>query len=153
MRSKVQIIAEAGVNHNGDISKAIEMIKIAAECGADFIKFQTFNADLLANPKAKKANYQISRTDKDESQLEMLKKLELNKSDHIKLIKECSHRKIKFLSAPFDIASIELLAELNLECIKIPSGEITNLPYLKKIGRLKWKIIIWYMNAHICKNF
>ncbi|NQY68226.1 MAG: N-acetylneuraminate synthase [Flavobacteriales bacterium] len=142
MRSKVQIIAEAGVNHNGDISKAIEMIKIAAECGADFIKFQTFNADLLANPKAKKANYQISRTDKNESQLEMLKKLELNKSDHIKLIKECSHRNIKFLSAPFDIASIELLAELNLECIKIPSGEITNLPYLKKIGRLKWKIII-----------
>lgn len=139
---RVFIIAEAGVNHNGSIDLAKKLIDAASEAGADGVKFQTFKAINLATKSSEKANYQKTRTDKTENQFDMLKKLELNKEMHIKLINYSKKKKIKFLSSPFDHDSIELLKDLDLEIFKIPSGEITNLPYLRHIGKLNKKIIL-----------
>ena len=140
--SGVYIIAEAGVNHNGDIELAKELVDIAAHAGADAVKFQTFKAERLITPFAPKAEYQLLTTDASESQFEMIRCLELDRDTHKELIRYCSSKNIEFLSSPFDIESIELLAELNLKIIKIPSGEITNLPYLRKIGSLKKEVIL-----------
>lgn len=140
--NKVFIIAEAGVNHNGSIDLAKKLIDVAADSGADAIKFQTFKAENLVTSYAKKANYQKNLTSKKESQFEMLKKLELNKEKHLELINYSKVKNIKFLSSPFDIDSIDLLEDLGLEIFKIPSGEITNLPYLKYLGKLNKKIIL-----------
>jgi N,N'-diacetyllegionaminate synthase len=138
----VFIIAEAGVNHNGSIDLAKKLIDVASASGADAVKFQTFKADNLATKKAQKAIYQKENTDKEESQFDMLKKLELDIEAHKELISYCSSKKIIFLSSPFDHESIELLNDLGLEILKIPSGEITNLPYLRHIGKLNKKIIL-----------
>ena len=138
----VFIIAEAGVNHNGSIDLAKKLIDVASASGADAVKFQTFKADSLVTKKAPKAIYQKENTDKEESQFDMLKKLELDIEAHKELISYCSNKKIIFLSSPFDHESIELLNDLGLEILKIPSGEITNLPYLRHIGKLNKKIIL-----------
>lgn len=140
--SKVFIIAEAGVNHNGDINIAKKMIDVACEAGVDAIKFQTFKTEKLVCANAEKAEYQKKTTEKNESQAEMLKKLELSKGNHDELIQYCNKKKIMFLSTPFDEESVDLLVELKLPIIKIPSGEITNYPYLRKIGQLGKKVIL-----------
>jgi N,N'-diacetyllegionaminate synthase len=134
MRQPVIIIAEAGVNHNGSIELAKQLVDIAAEAGADYVKFQTFKADKIASKQAVKADYQAKTTDAAESQLVMLKKLELSYQDHITLIGYCKEKNIRFLSTPFDLDSIELLKGLNIRLGKIPSGEITNLPYLRAMA-------------------
>ena len=140
---QVFIIAEAGVNHNGSIELAKKLIDTAVESGADAVKFQTFKASNLVSKDAKKANYQIQNMDdNDNSQYNMLKKLELDVDTHKELIKYCQEKNIIFLSTPFDNDSIELLDELGLEIFKIPSGEITNLPYLRQIGALRKKVIL-----------
>ncbi|WP_072216702.1 N,N'-diacetyllegionaminate synthase [Campylobacter coli] len=139
---KALIIAEAGVNHNGDLNLAKKLIEVAAKSGADFVKFQSFKAELCVSKNAKKAAYQLKTTAKDESQLEMIKKLELDFNAHQLLISHAKQCGIAFLSTPFDLESIELLDDLGLEVFKIPSGEITNLPYLKKIAKLNKKIIL-----------
>lgn len=138
----VFIIAEAGVNHNGSIKLAKRLIDIASSAGADAIKFQSFKAKNLLTKSARKANYQFQNTNKQESQYDMIKKLELDFNAHKELISYCKKKKIIFLSSPFDLESVELLNDLNLEIFKIPSGEITNYPYLKKIGELNKKIIL-----------
>src|SRR5258708_435134 len=134
MPDKVLIIAEAGVNHNGNISIAKKLIDKAKEAGADIVKFQTFNSAKLVTKSAPKAAYQKKTTGAKESQLDMLKKLELSPKDHDVLISYCKKKKIKFLSTPFDIDSIGLLERLGMDTFKIPSGELNNLPYLRKIG-------------------
>tara|TARA_B100001173_G_C16021767_1_gene562412 strand:+ start:1706 stop:2701 length:996 start_codon:yes stop_codon:yes gene_type:complete len=139
---RVFIIAEAGVNHNGSINLAKKLIDAAFSAGADAIKFQTFTAKNLATKNSEKANYQKNLTNKKETQFNMLKKLELSKEVHLELIKHSKNKNIKFLSSPFDHESIDLLNDLGLEMFKIPSGEITNLPYLKRIGRFNKKIIL-----------
>jgi N,N'-diacetyllegionaminate synthase len=136
------IIAEAGVNHNGSIDIAKQLIDVAALSGADAVKFQTFDASRQVTRDAQKADYQKLNSDNEESQYTMLRKLELNESMHLELIEHCSNRNISFLSTAFDIQSIDLLVKLGQECFKIPSGEITNLPYLKNIGQLRKKIIL-----------
>jgi N,N'-diacetyllegionaminate synthase len=128
------IIAEAGVNHNGDILLAKQLIDVAAESGADLVKFQTINADRMVTSKASKAKYQLLATDISESQRDMLKKLELSESTHKELIAHCSLRKVGFFSTGFDIQSINFLMNLGQQLFKIPSGEITNLPLLRYIG-------------------
>lgn len=128
------IIAEAGVNHNGEMSLAKKLIDAAAEAGADYVKFQTFKADKIASKSAAKANYQQQTTDKAESQLDMLRKLELSESDHQLLKAYCAEKKIQFLSTAFDLDSIDLLKKFNITLGKVPSGEITNLPYLRKMA-------------------
>jgi len=138
----VFIIAEAGVNHNGNIDIAISMIDAAVKAGTDAIKFQTFKADKVVSKTAEKASYQIQPTDREESQFEMLRRLELTRNDHLKLIEYSQKCHIKFLSTPFDLESIDLLIELGLDTFKIASGEITNLPYLKKIGNLNKNLIL-----------
>ena len=142
MSEKVFIIAEAGVNHNGDISIAKSLVDVAALAGADAVKFQTFKADKLAAKQAPKAAYQNETTDKTETQHEMLRKLELTKDMHVELIKYCKEKEIMFLSTPFDIDSVHMLVELGLDIIKIPSGEITNLPYLREVAKQKKKVIL-----------
>lgn len=139
---KVFIIAEAGVNHNGDIGLAKMLIDVAVNSGADAVKFQTFRADKLVSKSAQKADYQKLTTDVGESQYEMIKKLELSEASHIELLGYCRQKNIMFLSTPFDDDSIELLDRLGMDMFKIPSGEITNLPYLRKIGSLKKKVIL-----------
>jgi len=141
-RNKVFIIAEAGVNHNGSIPLAKKLIDVAVLSGADAVKFQSFTATNLVTKIASKASYQLKVSNLDESQFDMIKKLELNEHNHKELIKYCNESKIMFLSTPFDIDSVNLLNNLNLEIIKIPSGEITNLPYLRHIGSLNKKVII-----------
>ncbi|MDI7182287.1 N-acetylneuraminate synthase [Leptospira santarosai] len=136
------IIAEAGVNHNGDMSIAEELINVAFDAGADIVKFQTFNSTELASNFAKRADYQISNMQEDGTQVSMLKKLELSIQDHFRLIEICKKKKIQFLSTAFDLKSVDLLIELGMSLWKIPSGEITNYPYLKKIGELDHKIIL-----------
>ncbi len=136
------IIAEAGVNHNGSIDIAKEMIDVAALAGADFIKFQSFKAKNLLTKKSEKAIYQKKHSNINETQYQMLKNLELKSSDHIELIKYCEKSNIKFLSSPFDIESIELLNDLKIPIFKIPSGEITNYPYLNYISKLGKQIIM-----------
>ena len=133
-RFRTTIIAEVGVNHNGVIATAKKMIDAAADAGADLVKFQTFKAEELVTEKAEKADYQKNHTKKNESQFEMLKKLEMDRAAHEELIQYCNNRGIHFLSTAFDHISIDLLADLNIPFFKIPSGEITNLPYLRHIG-------------------
>lgn len=138
----VFVIAEAGVNHNGDIEVAKQLIDAATDAGADAVKFQTFKAERLVCRNAEKAAYQLETTEKAETQYDMLKKLELTVQMHEELIKYCDSRNIMFLSTPFDLESIKLLSELGLQIYKIPSGEITNLPYLREVGKLRKKIIL-----------
>lgn len=138
----VFIIAEAGVNHNGSIDIAKRLIDAASKTGANAIKFQTFKAENLVIKNAKKAKYQKKITNAKESQFRMLKKLELSIEMHEELIFHCKKKKIIFLSSPFDIESIDLLNSLGLKIFKIPSGEITNLPFLRHLGKLNKKIIL-----------
>ena len=142
MSSKVFIIAEAGVNHNGSLDLAKKLIDVASESGANAVKFQTFKAEKLVSKNAQKADYQKQTTNKTESQFDMIKKLELDMDTHKELIAYCETKNIMFLSTPFDHDSIELLNDLGLEIFKIPSGEITNLPYLRHIGKLNKKVIL-----------
>lgn len=140
--NKVLIIAEAGVNHNGSIEMAKKLIDVAVNAGVDYVKFQTFNADTLVLRSAKKAEYQQKNMSKsNDSQYQMLKNLELSKEQHGELLQYCNSKGIKFLSTPFDLESIDYLDTLNLDFWKIPSGEITNYPYLKKIA-LKGKPVV-----------
>lgn len=136
------IIAEAGVNHNGDINLAKKLIDVAVDAGADAVKFQSFKTESLVSKKAIKAEYQKKTTNINESQFEMIKKLELDIDAHKNLMAYCKEKNIIFLSTPFDLDSINLLHSLGLETFKIPSGEITNLPYLRHIGQLDKKIIL-----------
>ena len=138
----VFIIAEAGVNHNGSIDLAKKLIDVASDAGADAVKFQTFKAENLVSKSASKAAYQQEATDKEESQYEMIKKLEFDVDTHKELMSYCAKKKIMFLSTPFDHESIAMLNMLGLEIFKIPSGEITNLPYLREIGELGKEIIL-----------
>ncbi|MBR2111915.1 MAG: N-acetylneuraminate synthase [Helicobacter sp.] len=141
--SKVLIIAEAGVNHNGDIQIAKKLIDVAAESGADIVKFQTAKAENVVSRFAKKAEYQIENTGNGaESQLEMIQKLVLDDSAWPILIDYCKQKNIQFLSTPFDLESVDLLHNLGLKIFKIPSGEITNLPYLRKIGKYNKQVIL-----------
>jgi N,N'-diacetyllegionaminate synthase len=140
---KVIIIAEAGVNHNGDINLAKKLIDVAVESGVDYVKFQTFKAESLVSKSAKKADYQIENTqDSTENQLQMLKKLELSHEQHVELMAYCYQKNISFFSTAFDLDSLIYLKELGLTMVKIPSGEITNLPYLRKAAELFSKVII-----------
>ncbi len=129
------IIAEAGVNHNGDPQFARRLVDIAVEAGANAVKFQTFNAERLVTPDAPKAAYQLETTGTSESQLEMLRRLELSPETHRELMDYCQQRKILFMSTPFDEESADFLAELSMGVFKIPSGEITNLPFLSHVAR------------------
>ncbi len=138
----VFIIAEAGVNHNGSIKLAKRLIDAAVDSGANAVKFQTFKAENLVSKNAIKAEYQKKTTDALESQFDMLKKLELDIDMHKNLISYCQEKGIMFLSTPFDHDSIEMLNELGLQIFKIPSGEITNLPYLRRIGSLGKQVIL-----------
>jgi N,N'-diacetyllegionaminate synthase len=142
MDNNILIIAEAGVNHNGDINLAKQLIDVAAAAGANFVKFQSFNADRQVTQTAQKADYQIRTTGSLESQYEMLSRLELTVAMHHELIEHCKKRNIAFISTGFDIESVDLLINLGQELFKIPSGEITNLPYLRYIGRLGKKVIL-----------
>ena len=141
--NKTIIIAEAGVNHNGNINYAKKLIDAAFDAGADYVKFQTFKADKIVSKNAKKAKYQIVNTkDNDSFQYDMLKSLELSDKDHQELIKYCDEKKIKFLSTAFDVDGLDYLNSLGLKLFKIPSGEITNYPYLKKISSFGKPIIL-----------
>lgn len=139
---KTLIIAEAGVNHNGDIVKAKALIDKGAEAGVDYVKFQTFKAANLVTKQAKRAAYQDKNTQDNDSQYEMLKKLELSQKDHQELIDYCAQKGVKFLSTGFDFESLEFLAGLGITIAKVPSGEITNLPYLRKVATLFPEVII-----------
>jgi N,N'-diacetyllegionaminate synthase len=140
--NKTFIIAEAGVNHNGSLEMAFQLIDAAVAAGADAVKFQTFKAEKVIAVNAPKADYQQKATGSDESQLEMVRNLELDEAAHTRLYQYCQHKGIQFLSTPFDLESIDLLSRLGLEIFKIPSGEITNLPYLRKLGALKKRLIL-----------
>ena len=142
MTNPTLIIAEAGVNHNGDLNLAKQLIDAAATAGADIVKFQTFNANRLVTRTAKKADYQEQTTNSEETQHDMLRRLELTEPMHHELIAYCKTRNIVFLSTGFDIESVDLLVRLGQECFKIPSGEITNLPYLRHIGQLCKTVIL-----------
>lgn len=138
----VMVIAEAGVNHNGDLSTAKKLVDIACEAKADAIKFQTFHAESLAVSGAKKAEYQIKNTRSEKSQFEMLKDLELSQEEFKEIFSYCDEKKITFLSSPFDEESADFLDKLGQTCFKIPSGEITNYSYLKKIASYNKDIIL-----------
>jgi len=142
MKKPILIIAEAGVNHNGSISLAKKLIDAAADAGADLVKFQTFCADRLATRRAKKADYQNVTTGSAETQHQMLSRLELSASMHCELIDYCATRDIGFFSTGFDIESVDFLINLGITHFKIPSGEITNLLYLRHIGKFRKPIII-----------
>ncbi|CAE06963.1 putative N-acetylneuraminic acid synthetase [Parasynechococcus marenigrum WH 8102] len=139
---KTLVIAEAGVNHNGDLQLAKSLIDVARDAGADVVKFQTFQASQLATQHAEQAAYQQKALDSSEGQLAMLKRLELHPEHHVELIEYCMQKNIEFLSTAFDISSIGLLATLKPKRWKVPSGEITNLPYLRKIGRQGQPVIL-----------
>lgn len=141
-KSRTLIIAEVGVNHNGNIEKAKKLIDFASNAGADVVKFQTFTAKTLVVKSAEKAEYQKRLTNHLESQFDMLKKLELSKSHHYELAHHCSRKNIQFLSTAFDIDSIDFLIDLGVPILKIPSGEITNLPYLRHIGSMGKPIVM-----------
>lgn len=140
--NKVFIIAEAGVNHNGSMDLARKLVDAAAVAGADAVKFQTFRTGSLVRRDAPKAGYQKMTTAAEESQFDMIRKLELDADAHRELMDHCRRRDILFLSSPFDLESIDLLDTLGLEMFKIPSGEITNLPYLRRISRLGKRIVL-----------
>ena len=139
---KTLIIAEAGVNHNGDLETAKELIHKAAYAGADYVKFQTFTADTLVTPHAPKADYQLDPNEPNASSYEMLKNLELSKNDYPELIKECKKYNIEFFSTAFDEASLSFLLKLGMSKIKIPSGEITNKPLLEFIAQFDLPVIM-----------
>jgi N,N'-diacetyllegionaminate synthase len=136
------IIAEAGVNHNGSLEMAFELIEAASDAGADVVKFQTFKAENLVTRSAAKADYQLGTTDSKETQFEMIKKLELSDDMHLKLITRCKDKGIRFSSTGFDASSVNLLIELGVDFLKVPSGEITNLPYLRHVGSKGLPIIL-----------
>lgn len=141
--SKVLIIAEAGVNHNGNLANAFKLIDAAVDAGVDYVKFQTFKSENLVSKSAKKADYQIQNTgNSTDSQYEMLKKLELSHENHELLIDYCKQKSIQFFSTAFDLGSLAYLKEIGLDLVKIPSGEITNLPYLRKAAQLFNKVIL-----------
>ena len=140
--STIYIIAEAGVNHNGDITIAKKLVDEAKKAGADAIKFQTFQTEDLVSEKAKKAEYQKINTKSEENQKDMLKKLELSKEEFRELFEYCKEKDIIFLSTPFDVGSIEFLESLGVLLFKIPSGEIDNLPYLRRMSQCKKPIIL-----------
>lgn len=140
--SKIFIIAEAGVNHNGNIETARQLVDVAVEAGADAVKFQTFKAENLVRRDARKADYQMETTDQAESQFDMLKKLELTSDMHEQLLKYCRQKGIMFLSTPFDIDSMHYLISLGVDIIKLPSGEITNYPLLREAGRTGKRVIL-----------
>jgi N-acetylneuraminate synthase len=140
--SRTLIIAEAGVNHGGDLSVARDMVRAAAAAGADLVKFQTFDANESISRFAPKAEYQKKATGEDESQLDMVRQLELSRADHEALLEECRQAGIGFFSTGFDFASIDLLVELGADRIKVPSGEITNLPLLRHIAAKRLPVIL-----------
>jgi len=140
--SKTLIIAEAGVNHNGSLDLAFDLIGAAAKAGADVVKFQTFKAKSLLTQSASKADYQLQTTNSEESQYEMIKKLELSEKMHLELIAECSNHGIRFASTGFDEGSVDLLCDLGIDFLKIPSGEITNVPYLRHVGSKGLPVIL-----------
>jgi N,N'-diacetyllegionaminate synthase len=143
MRKHVLIIAEAGVNHNGSIEMAKQLIDVATEAGADIVKFQSFKASHLVSKDAKTAAYQKKNlNDTDDSQFNMLKKLELDEAAHIELIAYCNAKKIEFLSTGFDAESVELLSKLGIRLNKVPSGEITNKPFLRQLAHQQKPLII-----------
>lgn len=140
---KTLIIAEAGVNHNGSMESAKKLIDVAAQAGVDYVKFQTFKTENLVSKSAQKADYQQrNMNDGDTSQYAMLKKLELSPEQHLELISYCQAKGVKFFSTAFDLESIDFLASLQLGLWKIPSGEITNYPYIKKIAEYKEPVIL-----------
>jgi N,N'-diacetyllegionaminate synthase len=140
--TNIFIIAEAGVNHNGSLQLAKKLVDVAADSGADAVKFQTFKADKLVSKSAHKAGYQMQTTPAAESQYDMIKRLELDENAHCEIISYCNYKKIMFLSTPFDHDSIDMLNHLGMPIFKIPSGEITNLPYLRHIARLGKEVIL-----------
>lgn len=140
--TRTLIIAEAGVNHNGDMSLARQLIDAAADARADMVKFQTFVADRLVTSVAKKAAYQEQTTGSDQTQHAMLRRLELTPAMHKDLIVRCAERRIEFLSTGFDTESIDLLVGFGMRTFKVPSGEITNLPYLRHVGRQGGDVIL-----------
>lgn len=141
--SRVIIIAEAGVNHNGSLENAFKLIDAAVEAGVDYVKFQTFKSEALVSKGAKKAEYQIQNTSNaSDSQLDMLKKLELSHDDHETLLNYCKEKDIQFFSTAFDLQSLQYLKDIGLQLVKIPSGEITNLPYLRKAASLFSEVIL-----------
>lgn len=142
MKENVLIIAEAGVNHNGNIDQAKRLIDVASDSGVDYVKFQTFKADKVVTKAAVRSNYQNVNTGNTDSQYEMIKKLELSEDMHHKLIAYCKIKNIKFLSTGFDLESLDFLNNLGMDLFKIPSGEITNLPYLRKIASFKKPVIM-----------
>lgn len=142
MSDKVFIIAEAGVNHNGSLDLALRLVDAAADAGADAVKFQTFKASNLVTNVAPKADYQTQQTNAGESQLEMLRKLELSRADHLAIIDHCRSRGIEFISTPFDAESLDLLLEIGVGRLKIPSGELTNAPLLHQAARSGLPVIL-----------
>ena len=141
-KASTLVIAEVGVNHNGSLSTAIELINVAAEAGVDIVKFQTFTADAIVLRSTEKAEYQKKMTNPSESQYDMIRKLEFDRDAHLELMACCEQKEVEFLSSPFDHKSIDLLDDLGLKRFKIPSGEITNLPYLRHIGRMGKPVIV-----------
>ena len=143
MKDRVLIIAEAGVNHNGDMDTAVKLIEAAANSGADFVKFQSFRTEKLVSPNAKKAEYQVRNiADQDDKQFAMLKKLELTKDQHVFLMLECKKLGINFLSTAFDTEGLDYLNQLGTKFFKVPSGEITNYPYLHKLASIGKPVIL-----------
>jgi len=136
------IIAEAGVNHDGDLDVARQLVRVAAEAGADYVKFQSFNADRLVAAAAPKAEYQLAATGSAESQRDMLRRLELSRSDHEALIAECAQHNIGFLSTGFDAEHVDMLVDLGVDRLKVPSGEIVNLPLLRHIASKGLPVIL-----------
>jgi len=143
IKKKAFIIAEAGVNHDGSLKKALKLIDVATSVGANAVKFQTFKAEDLATKSAPKADYQIKNSSKKkETQYEMLKKLEFSDKMHRACIKRCKEKKILFISSAFDIKNLLYLKKLNISIFKVPSGEINNIPYLETLGKFNKKIIL-----------
>ena len=142
MNNNVLVIAEAGVNHNGDLDLAKLLVRAAADSGADIVKFQTFNTDQLISKNTSKTNYQLLNTDNSETLYQMLKNLELSNNDYLEINKECKLHNIEFLSSAFDQESIHYLIKLGIKRIKIPSGELNNLPYLREVSKFKLPIIL-----------
>lgn len=150
--NKTLIIAEAGVNHNGSIELAKQLIDAAADAGVDYVKFQTFRTENLVSKLAKKADYQVRNVaDADDTQFSMLKKLELSVDDHHELIDYCKIKGVRFFSTAFDLESIDFLASLKLGLWKIPSGEITNYPYIKRIAQYKEPVILSTGMSEMCE--
>ena len=139
---KVKIIAEAGINHNGSLQKALKMVDIAKQSGADSVKFQIFNAEEVVTPSGKMANYAKKNMKSKKKQLDIIKQYELSKSDHLKIKNYCKKRGIEYLCSAFDNSSLRFLKRINLNIFKVPSGEITNFPYLYLLGSFKKKIIL-----------